>query len=234
MEEWRHQDGEESQGVGSRHTQVDSAVGGQPFMRDKLRGNDHDAFVEVLAEAVGALEESAIPYAVIGGIASSGFGRPRWTHDIDLFVRPADAARALDCLSKAGFTTERTDITWLFKGFKRQVMVDVIFKSKGDFYFDEEMMQRAVSGQFQGRRVRFIPPEDLLVLKAVVHDEAGAHHWHDALGVIAGTSLDWAYLLRRAQRAPRRILALLAYAHSIDLPVPNKVIRRLFEQVYDS
>jgi predicted nucleotidyltransferase len=206
----------------------------EAFMQQQLLGADHDVFVEVLVDATGALDRAGIPYAVIGGIASSGFGRPRWTHDIDLFVRPDDAARALEALEGAGFRTERTDITWLFKGFKQQVMVDVIFKSKGDFYFDDEMVQRAVQGEFQGRRIRFIPPEDLLVLKAVVHDEAGPHHWHDALGVIAGTHLDWNYLLRRAQRAPRRVLSLLTYAHSVDLPVPNRVIRALFDQVYNS
>ncbi len=207
---------------------------GEAFMKAETVGNDHDAFVEVLEEAVQAFEQEGIPYAVIGGIASSGFGRPRWTHDIDLFVRPADAVRALESLKRAGFRTERTDITWLFKGFKRHVMVDVIFKSKGDFYFDQEMMDRAVAGNFQGRKVRFIPPEHLLVLKAVVHDEAGPHHWHDALGVIAGTNLDWEYLLRRAQRAPRRVLSLLTYAHSVDLYVPNRVIRTLFNQLYSS
>ncbi len=234
MGEDLHQDGQEGTRKGAVGRENETAECERPFMRDELRGNDHDAFVEVLGDAVSALEEAAIPYAVIGGIASSGFGRPRWTHDIDLFVRPKDARRALDCLSRVGFETERTDMTWLFKGFKRQVMVDVIFKSKGDLYFDDEMVQRSVTGQFQGRKVRFIPPEDLLVLKAVVHDEAGAHHWHDALGVIAGTSLDWSYLLKRAQRAPRRVLSLLTYAHSIDLPVPNRVIKTLFEQIYAS
>lgn len=232
MVEHRHENGHGGRSADAPNAEAEITEGGRPFMRDELLGNDHDVFVDVLGDAVQALEEAVIPYAVIGGIASSGFGRPRWTHDIDLFVRPADAAKALDKLSAAGFRTERTDTTWLFKGFKHQVMVDVIFKSKGDFYFDEEMMQRAVSGVFQGRRVRFIPPEDLLVLKAAVHDEAGSHHWHDALGVIAGTELDWSYLLRRAERAPRRVLSLLTYAHSVDLLVPNRVIRELFEKVY--
>jgi hypothetical protein len=70
-------------------------------------------------------------------------------------------------------------------------------------------------------------------MKAVVHDEEGPRHWHDALGIIMGTNLDWDYLERRASRAPRRVLSLLLYAHSIDLSVPNGVIRRLFAKVYE-
>ena len=51
-----------------------------------LRGADHGVFGDVLGEATEALENAGVPYALIGGIASNGFGRPRWTHDIDVFV----------------------------------------------------------------------------------------------------------------------------------------------------
>ena len=47
------------------------------------------------------------------------------------------------------------------------------------------------------------------------------------------SDLDWDYLERRARRAPRRVLSLLIYAQSIDLFVPNRVIRSLFEAAYD-
>jgi hypothetical protein len=32
-----------------------------------------------------------LPYLLVGGIASGIMGRPRWTHDLDFFVRPQDA-----------------------------------------------------------------------------------------------------------------------------------------------
>jgi predicted nucleotidyltransferase len=198
-----------------------------------FRGADEREFREVLKETVAALEENSIPYAIIGGLASTGFGRPRWTHDIDLFVRPEDAPRVLEALARKGFDTERTDVTWLFKAFKHQVLVDVIFFSTGGFYLDEEMLQRAETREMHGQCVRMVPPEDLLIMKAVVHDERGPRHWHDALGIIMGSKLDWDYLERRAYRAPRRVLSLLLYAHSIDLLVPNGVIRRLFERIYE-
>jgi predicted nucleotidyltransferase len=198
-----------------------------------LRVTLDGAFARVLGEAVAALDARHIVYALMGGIASTGLGRPRWTHDIDIFVRPSDAENALEALGGSGFRTERTDPTWLFKAFKEDVMVDVIFHSTGGFYLDEEMVARSVERDFMGHRVRLIPPEDLLIIKAAVHDERGPRHWHDALGVLAVSDLDWDYLLRRARQAPRRVLSLLVYAHSLDMAVPNYVVRKLYHDVYD-
>jgi hypothetical protein len=197
-----------------------------------IKGADDAAFSRVLGESVEVMVREAIPYALIGGIASSGYGRPRWTHDIDILVKPEDAERTLEAFKRQGFATEKTDLRWLYKAFKWRVMVDIIFRSTGGIHLDSDMVMRATEGEFLGHRVRFAAPEDLLVMKAVVHDENGPRHWHDALGLIAGTPLDWDYLLRRARRAPRRVLSLLVYAHSLDLHVPNKVIRELFEQLY--
>jgi Uncharacterised nucleotidyltransferase len=198
-----------------------------------LRGADEAAFRDVLKETVEVLEEAGVPYALIGGLASTGWGRPRWTHDIDVLVRPEDACRALHALARSGFTTEQTDENWLFKGFKDRVMVDIIFCSTGGFHLDAEMLDRAPIRDFQGQRIRVVPPEDLLIMKAVVHSERGPRHWHDALGIISGAELDWDYLERRALKAPRRVLSLLLYAQSIDLLVPPGVLRRLFSRIYD-
>ena len=206
----------------------------QDSASNALRGTEHAAFSRVLKETIEALEEQAISYALIGGIASTTLGRPRWTHDIDVLVKPQDADRALEALDARSFRTEKTDMSWLYKGFKQDVMVDVIFRSRGDIYLDEEMIERSVRGKFDGHSVRCISPEDLLIMKAVVHDEVGPRHWHDALAIIASGQIDWTYLQRRARRAPRRILSLLIYAHSQDQNVPNEVIRELYREVYES
>lgn len=197
-----------------------------------VRGAEDDSFAPVLRETVETLELAGIPFVLIGGIAVSSFGRPRWTHDIDVFVKPEDAERALEALRARGYCTERRDRTWLFKAFKRDVMVDIIFHCTGGFYLDDEMIRRSVRCSFQGHEVPLLPPEDLILMKAAVHDEAGPRHWHDALGILGRTELDWDYLLFRARKAPRRLLSLLIYAHSIDLVVPNRVVRELFERVY--
>ncbi len=191
-------------------------------------------FAEVLHECIVALDESGVHYGLIGGIASSGYGRPRWTHDVDILCRPEDANRILWTLGGHGFRTDKTDPVWLFKAFKRDILVDIIFQSHGGIYLDPEMEAHIIRHEVHGVNVPLVGPEDLLIMKAVVHDERGPRHWHDALGLIAGYKLDWSYLERRALRAPRRVLSLLVYAHSLDLYVPNAVIRTLYARVYES
>ena len=195
---------------------------------------DEPTFLRVAGEAIAALEQRGVPYAFIGGIASALHGRPRWTHDVDLFVRPEDAGRALDALAETGFATQRTDDFWLFKGIKEGVLVDVIFRSTGDIYLDDEMIARSSVEEFKGLSMRVVSPEDLVVIKAVVHDEKTPRHWFDALGIIARTDLDWVYLVRRARQARYRVTSLLLYAQSNDLAVPPEVVRALLDVALDS
>ena len=194
---------------------------------------DDDRFVAVLREASAAIESEGVDYLLMGGVGSAAVGRPRWTHDIDFFVRPEDAPRVLKTLAEAGFTTEETYPDWLFKGFKDDVMVDIIFKSSGGILLDEEMLERAGEGTFKGQAVRLIAAEDLIVIKAVVNDEHIPRHWYDALGLISFCTIDWDYLVRRAtQFGARRVLSLLLYAQSNDLVVPAGPIKELFHAIY--
>lgn len=191
---------------------------------------DMELFLRALDETVAALDGGEIPYLLMGGIASSCMGRDRWTHDIDLFVKPNDAHRVLDALGTAGFETDETFPDWLFKATKYEQLIDVILRSAGDILVDGEMLARAPTFDFMGRQVRTIPPEDLMVIKAVVHAEHMPRHWHDALGILAtACDIDWEYLILRARRGARRVLSLLLYAQSNDLVVPWWVIQRLYE-----
>lgn len=186
-----------------------------------------------LAEAMAGLRRADVPFVLIGGMSTAAFARPRVTDDVDVFVRPDDAHRALEALAAAGFRTEETNPHWIYKAFKHGVLVDVIFRSTGDLYLDDEMLGRTEEHEHRGVRVPLVAPEDLLVIKAVAADEENPHHWHDALSVIARCDLDWAYLIRRARQAgPRRVLSLLLYAESIDQAVPAEVIEALFEVVH--
>jgi predicted nucleotidyltransferase len=192
---------------------------------------DRDALASVFRDAVQAFELAEVPYVLIGGLASSALGRPRCSSDIDLFVMPEWAPRALEVLAKAGFTTELTNPAWLYKAFRHDILVDLLFKSVGDIYLDREMLRRAKVYPVLGTPVRVIPPEDLIVIKAIAHDEETPRHWHDALALITRRDLDWDYLLARANHAPRRVLAMLVYAISCDLWVPSAALRTLADRV---
>lgn len=189
---------------------------------------------DVLLETIKTLEFEEIPYALIGGLAGKELGRPRVTHDIDIFVGPDHADMALEALKKEGFNTEQRDKTWLYKAWKDDILVDIIFKSAGDIYFDEEIQKHVRRVPFKGQFINSISPEDFIVIKAAVHQEHIPHHWHDALAVLTEGELDWRYLVKRARFSPRRVLALLIYAQSNDIAVPIDVIQNLYRKVFES
>jgi len=192
---------------------------------------DEPIFLGVLRDVLAALEEDAIQFMVIGGVASAVWGRPRYTQDIDVLVRPHDARRSLEVLERAGFATQETFENWLNKGVKEGVIVDVLFQSSGGIYLDEEMLERCQRRELHGITLPLAAPEDLVVMKGVAHEEATPRYWHDALSIIARVDLDWDYLLKRARVSAKRILALLLYAQSNDLVVPDRVVRELFETI---
>lgn len=193
---------------------------------------DDETFALILKEVSALLTGHGVPHVFMGGLASAAYGRPRWTHDIDIFLSEADAKWTLSILADAGYETQETYPDWLYKAMKRDVLIDLIFRSKGDMHPDPELLDRAVSMQVLGQDLSLIPPEDLIVMKAMVHDEPTPRHWHDALGVIRHADLDWDYLLSRARHGPRRVLSLLLYAQSNDLLVPTRVIGELYREIF--
>ncbi len=194
--------------------------------------NNSSRLEGVLADSISALDGAGVRYLFIGGVASSSFGRPRSTRDIDLLVMPEDAETVLAVFARNGFDTEQTDPSWLYKAFKEGVLVDVIFRSKGEIYLDQEMYEHMKTTEFHGRRIKSASPEDLLIIKAVAHSEVTPNHWHDAIALLSYAHFDWNYLIRRARKAPRRILSLLLYAQSSDIAVPGNAIHELYHSIY--
>jgi predicted nucleotidyltransferase len=193
---------------------------------------DGDRLPVVLDETMAALREAGIQFLLIGGVGSCVFGRDRGTSDIDVFVRPESAEGALQALAARGFRTKKEYEHWLYKGWKDDVLVDVIFRSSRDILLDQEMLDRARVVSFRGREVPVAPPEDLVVMKAVAASEDTPRYWYDAIAIIGQTELDWDYLVARArQRGARRILSLLLFADSVDLVVPPEPIEALYEAV---
>ena len=191
---------------------------------------DEATFLAVLGDAIRVAGATGLPHAFMGGIASTALGRARWTHDIDLCVRPQDARTMLAAFADAGYQTEETDQTWLYKATRDGVLVDLIFESTGGIVLDDEMLSRVRQGSFGNLRLNVLGPEDLLVIKAIVHREHRQRHWFDALALVETGELDWPYLLRRAAPGPRRVASLLLYAQTDGLQVPDWVIEALLEQ----
>lgn len=186
-----------------------------------------EAFLTALADVAAALAAGPNPFGIIGGVASAVYGRPRCTTDIDVFCRADDAVAVLGTLAGSGFDVERTNPAWIYKARRQGVTVDVIFKTKGEIYFDEAMRERVRSGTFEGIEVPLVAPEDVMVMKAITADETSPTHWWDALCILSLNELDWEYVLDRARKGPNRVASLLHFALSVDLPVPTSVVGRL-------
>jgi predicted nucleotidyltransferase len=193
---------------------------------------DADRLLAVLDQTVEALRSANVTFLVMGGLATSALGRDRRVTDIDLFLRDRDVEPALAALRDVGFETLVVSPNWLAKAFKDDVLVDLISRSTHDIGLNDEILERAVEVDLHGRRLPAVSPEDLIVMKAVATVEDTARYWHDALSVLGRPDLDWGYLTRRAkQHGARRILALLFFAQSMDLLVPEEVITELLDAI---
>jgi predicted nucleotidyltransferase len=191
-----------------------------------------DNLLSILDETIAVLDAANVPFLLMGGLATSVLGRGRQVTDIDIFVRDRDVAPALEALEAAGFETLIVSPNWLAKAIKDGVLVDVISRSTHDISLTDEIVEHAVEVDVEGRRVRSVAPEDLIVMKAVATDEDTIRYWHDALSLLGRPDLDWSYLVSRAKKhGARRVLSLLFFAQSIDLLVPQGVVTELLDAV---
>ena len=166
-------------------------------------------------------------------MAAKTYGKRRTTHDIDLFVKPSDARRALEVLADAGFTTEETFPNWLYKAFKHDVMVDIIFRSEGGITLDDETLMRARTIEYRGRRLPVVPPEVLMLMKVfALRDTHAANthwrHWRDAVSVLRNVPLDWDFLHAKAlELGPDIVLGFLLLAEVEGVRAAPRAIARL-------
>jgi hypothetical protein len=170
-----------------------------------MAGSDElpfDKILDTLKKSTWALREAEIPFALAGGIASWARGGPPREHDIDFFVKPTDADRALSALADAGFRPEKPPEGWLYKAFDGDVMVDLIFEPASGPVTDEEL-ERADEMEVQATRMRVLAPTDVLVTKLLALKE------HDVdydsvleLSRALREQLDWEDVRRRTERSP--------------------------------
>ena len=73
--------------------------------------------IDAMKRAAAALRDAGVPYLLGGGLAAWARGGPPTEHDVDFFVYPADAERALGALVDAGMHAERPPEEWLLKAW---------------------------------------------------------------------------------------------------------------------
>ena len=167
----------------------------------------------VYEEAIAALNADGVPYLLGGALAFNAYtGIWRDTKDIDVFCKPGDAPRVLAALQGAGFTTETIYESWLGKGWKGKVFVDVIWRNANALFpVTNEWFRHARTTSLFGHETRVVPLEELLLSKMMVlgrnrFDGADMCHILHA----AADQMDWD---RLAEGAGEHIGLLLAHLH---------------------
>ncbi len=161
-----------------------------------------DMILDTLKQATCALREAQIPFALAGGIASWARGGPPREHDLDFFVRPEDADRALSALVDAGMRPEKPPEGWLYKAYDGEVMVDLIFEPASGPVTTEEI-ERAEEMEVQATRMRVLAPTDILATKLLALKEHDVDY--DSVLEVSRAlreQVDWPDLLARTEHSP--------------------------------
>jgi len=136
---------------------------------------------ELLKKVVQALNANKIDYMITGSVASSYYGEPRSTHDIDVVV--SINASGVESLA-ASFPAKNFyfDKEGFVEAIKSKRMVNVIDLREGDkidFWiisdeaFSRESFGRKTEEDFMGIKVKFPTPEDVIISKLKWAKESG-------------------------------------------------------------
>jgi hypothetical protein len=151
-------------------------------------------------EALKLLDESGADYMLGGAFAIFHYtGIYRDTKDLDIFCKAVDFPKIMKHFADNGYRTEMYDVRWLAKVHKGEYFIDIIFDSVNNICrVDDQWFEHASEGMFAGRKVKFIPAEELIWCKSYVwnrerFDGADINH----LLVKHGKKIDWNRLLNR-------------------------------------
>jgi hypothetical protein len=174
---------------------------------------------ELLISVAAALDRLGISYMLTGSVASSLYGEPRLTHDIDLIVR-VDAGNAAGIVkafpSPRYYLDPRETIEEMVRESSMFNLIDTGSGDKVDFWvltsspFDTERFRRRVRVEAFGVAVWVSSPEDVILSKLSWSVQAGGSEkqFRDALRVfeVQRASLDLSYCDQWAERLGAKAL----------------------------
>ena len=134
------------------------------------RSVDPEPLVAAMKQAAAALRDEGIRFALAGGLAIWARGGPATDHDVDLLVKPEDAERAHQALTKAGLRPEVPPEDWLLKAYHEDTLVDLIFRPSGGEVTDE-VLDRAEEREVMAMRLPVTSIEDVLITKLLALTE---------------------------------------------------------------
>jgi hypothetical protein len=167
---------------------------------------------DVFRAAIGILGRLQIPYMVVGSAASSMYGEPRLTQDIDIVIDPTTTQ--LDLLCDA-FPADEFYVSKdaARDALKRRSQFNVIHPESGN-KIDFMIAGADEWGRLQLARRRTMPllpelegaaaaPEDIIIAKMRYYQEGGSEkHLRDITGMFktSGQQIDRSYIQHWAER----------------------------------
>jgi hypothetical protein len=187
---------------------------------------------------IDLLTQAQLPFLVGGAFALERYtGIPRYTKDLDLFVRARDCRRILDEFTAQGYAAEMTFPHWLAKVRTGDSFIDIIFNSgNGIAEVDDGWFAHAVETIVLDRRVLVCPVEESIWTRAFVmererYDGADIAHLLQA----CAARLDWRRLLDRFGEHWRLLLShliLFGYIYPAEQDqVPAWVLNELLSRL---
>lgn len=155
---------------------------------------------------VEPLERSGVPYAIVGSVASSVYGEPRATNDVDLLIQlsRADAGKLAEAFPADNFYVPPREVIEIELGRSHGGHVNVIALEtmmKADFYPvsapEAAWFARRRALEIAGRKLWFALPEAVIVHKLRFFREGGGEkHVRDIRGMLAvgGNEIDRALI----------------------------------------
>ena len=183
--------------------------------------------LETLKDAAAALREAEVPFLLGGGLAAWARGGPETEHDLDLMVRPKDAARATEALEDAGFRIENPPEEWLYKAWDGDVLVDVIFEPSGG-RVDDAMFERAEELDVHAVTMKVMSLEDVMTTKLLsLREHEVDYESVLEIGRALREQIDWEELRERTGHSPyaRAFFYLAAELDVIQMPDAREASR---------
>jgi predicted nucleotidyltransferase len=161
-----------------------------------------EQLTETLMRVAAALRDAEIPYLLAGSFAAWARGGPAHHTDVDFVVKPADADRALETLTRAGMTARETPEEWLHKVSDGDVVVDLIFDPAG-LHVDDEVIGRGDEIEVHGMTFHVMAIDDVMTTKLFAFKE---HYldYEDSLEMarMLREQIDWDELRDRCRDYP--------------------------------
>jgi len=158
-----------------------------------------------LLQITTALEMHRVPYMLTGSLASSMYGIPRSTNDIDIVIAPTrdQLLSVLQLFQRVGLTVHTETALAAYRNrtqfnvidFPKGLKVDLIVRKDREFSVAE--FERRETYEVEGMRLTLASPEDVLIAKLEwARSSDSIRQLQDAAGIlkVQRQSLDLAYI----------------------------------------